>query len=85
VTKYEINFQDCDHRLRIVFHQRGALLSLPASSTPISNSDNSLTAAANMLAGRVRRELANRAPYFEQALYQASASEEKPPGLQVRI
>ncbi|XP_059482643.1 protocadherin-like wing polarity protein stan isoform X3 [Neocloeon triangulifer] len=75
--------QDCDHRLRIVFHKRGALLSLPASSTPISASDTSLTAAATMLAGRVRRELANRAPYFEQALYQASATEEKAPGLQV--
>lgn len=80
----KLKLQDCDHRLRIVFHQRGALMSLPASSSPISNSDTSLTAAANMLAGRVRRELANRAPYFEQALYQASALEEKPPGLQVR-
>ncbi|CAB3374160.1 Hypothetical predicted protein [Cloeon dipterum] len=77
--------QDCDHRLRIVFHRRGALTSLPASSTPISSSDTSLTAAATMLAGRVRRELAIKAPSFEQSLYQASAIEEKPPGQQVAL
>jgi hypothetical protein len=74
--------QDCDHRLRVVFHRRGALLSLPASS-PRFPVDTTLSQAADLLAGRVRRELANRAPYFEQALYVASAVEEKPPGLQV--
>lgn len=35
------------------------------------------------IAHRVRRELRNQSPYFEQALYIASVMEEKPPGAMV--
>jgi len=35
------------------------------------------------LAHRVRRELRNQSPYFEETLYMASILEEKPSGLEV--